>query len=156
MVTSFTPQMTAEWPDMFIWDCFYDLWPDRFFIQIMWNMTVLSTSMTEPLICLIFIQVADRGAIYILMMMLWHHWGARSCTTTTRQVNCDWKWIVCSWSGHQCHNIIIDIYIAGRSTTWIRIKHVKGSVIDVDKTVIFHMIRAWYCGSVFVAMFVRW
>ena len=26
------------------------------------------------------------------------------------QVNCDWKWIVCSWSGHQCYNIIIDIY----------------------------------------------
>ena len=72
------------------------------------------------------------------------------------QLNCDWNWIVFTWSGHQCHNIIIDIYIAGRSTTWIRIKHVKGSVIDVDKTVIFHMIRAWYCGSVFVAMFFRW
>ena len=73
------------------------------------------------------------------------------------------KWIVTE-SGLYVHDLAINvitsssiyIYIAGRSTTWIRIKHVKGSVIDVDKTVIFHMIRAWYCGSVFVAMFVRW
>ena len=76
--------------------------------------------------------------IYISMMMLWHWWPDHEHTIHFQsQFTC---LVVHDLAPQWCHNIIINIYIAPRSATWIKIKHIKGSVIDVDKTVIFHMI----------------